>query len=324
MTRLFLAFAAARARWLPTMSAMTGDWWYENIVEPGKLPMLCCLGAFVVTFILTRAITRMIRAGIGPFRNNVSSSGVHIHHAVPGILLLIFGSLSVIRGPDSPWFEIASAICGIGMSLILDEFALILHLEDVYWTDEGRVSVELAGLTVACIGFVMLGFSPFGVDDLSIGEVSIRLTLLGTFLLNAGLVVICLLKAKYRAALASCFIPLIAWICAIRLARPHSWWARHRYRDKKAERAARRADRFDERWDPKWRWLSDLLAGAPSEPDPPAIPAIAAIPAEQAIPVARSVTDGAAPGPPGRPGESRRPATGPGPARQSGRPTTAG
>ena len=72
---------------------MEGDWWYDNIIEPGKLPMLLCLGAFVVTFVLTRVITRLIRAGIGPFKNNVSAGGVHIHHAVPGIILLIIGSL---------------------------------------------------------------------------------------------------------------------------------------------------------------------------------------------------------------------------------------
>ena len=73
-----------------------GDWFYDNIVEPGKLPLLLCLGAFVVTFILTRVITRMIRAGVGPFKNNVSASGLHIHHAVPGILLLILGALMAI------------------------------------------------------------------------------------------------------------------------------------------------------------------------------------------------------------------------------------
>ncbi len=251
---------------------MDGDWWYDNIVEPGKLPMLLCLGAFVVTFILTRAITRMIRAGVGPFKNNVSSSGVHIHHAVPGILLLIFGALMAIRGPGSPWIEIAAVIIGVGTSLILDEFALILHLEDVYWSEEGRVSVELAGLTAACIGFVMLGTSPLGVDDVGAGELSIRLTLLTGLLIQALLIVICLLKAKYRAALISCFLPVVAWVCAIRLARPNSWWARHLYRGKKREkRAVERAAKFDRRWDPKWRWVSDLIAGSPSEPDPPDI-----------------------------------------------------
>ncbi len=253
---------------------MDGDWWYANIVEPGKLPMLLCLGAFVLTFILTRAITRMIRAGVGPFKNNVSSSGVHIHHAVPGIILLIVGALMAIRGPGSPWLEIAAVVVGVGTSLILDEFALILHLEDVYWTEEGRVSVELAGLTAACIGFVMLGTSPLGVDDVGDAELGVRLTLLTGLLIHALLIVICLLKAKYRAALISCFLPLVAWVCAVRLARPGSWWARHLYRGKKREkRAIARAAKFDRRWDPKWRWVSDLIAGSPSEPDPPDIAA---------------------------------------------------
>ncbi len=251
---------------------MSSGWFYDNIIEPGKLPMLLCLGAFVLTFILTRAITRMIRAGVGPFKNNVSSGGLHIHHAVPGILLLIFGSLMAIRGPDSPWLEIAAVIVGVGTSLILDEFALILHLEDVYWTEEGRVSVELAGLTAACIGFVMLGTSPLGVDDLEAYELSIRLTVLTGLLIQGALIFICLLKGKYRAALISCFVPLVAWFCAIRLARPTSWWARHLYKGKhKEKKAIARAAKFDARWDPKWRWLSDLIAGSPSEPDPPDI-----------------------------------------------------
>ena len=250
---------------------MTGEWWYDNIVEPGKLPLLLCLAAFVVTFILTRVITRMIRAGIGPFKNNVSESGLHIHHAVPGILLLILGAIMAIRGPDSPWIEIAGVIIGIGTSLILDEFALILHLEDVYWSDEGRISVELAGLTAACIGFTMLGFSPVGVDDLTVGELQVRITLITSLIIQAILIVICLLKGKYRAALISCFVPFVAWVAAIRLARPNSKWAKRRYRGKKEARAIARAAKFDQRWDPKWRWLSDLIAGAPSLPDPPDI-----------------------------------------------------
>lgn len=233
--------------------------------------MLLCLAAFVVTFILTRVITRMIRAGIGPFKNNVSESGLHIHHAVPGILLLILGALMAIRGPDSPWIEIAGVIIGIGTSLILDEFALILHLEDVYWSDEGRISVELAGLTAACIGFTMLGFSPIGVDDLTVGELQVRITLITSLIIQALLILICLIKGKYRAGLISCFVPFVAWVAAFRLARPNSKWAKRRYRGKKEERAIARAAKFDQRWDPKWRWLSDLIAGAPSVPDPPDI-----------------------------------------------------
>jgi hypothetical protein len=253
---------------LPTITGMSGGFWYDNIIEPGKLPLLLLFAAFVVTFVLTRVITRMIRAGVGPFKNNVSTSGLHIHHAVPGIILLIIGALMAVRGPESPWIEVAGVICGIGMSLILDEFALILHLEDVYWTDEGRISVELIGLTVACIGFVMLGTSPLGVDDLTVGELSIRITVITGLVINALLILACLLKGKYRAALISCFVPLVAWFCGIRLARPTSWWARKFYRGKRMAKSVRRAEKFDGHWDSKARWLSDLIAGAPSEPDP--------------------------------------------------------
>ena len=63
------------------------DWWRDDIVDAGKLPLLLCLVAFIVTFVVTRVITRMIRAGRGPFSNN-SVGGVHIHHVVPGLVLL--------------------------------------------------------------------------------------------------------------------------------------------------------------------------------------------------------------------------------------------
>jgi hypothetical protein len=93
-------------------------------------------------------------------------------------------------------------------------------------------------------------------------------------IIHALLVVISLLKGKYRAALISCFIPIVAWIAAVRLARPGSIWARHRYKEKKEARAIARAAKFDQRWDPKWRWLSDMIAGAPTEPDPQHVDAV--------------------------------------------------
>src|SRR3954453_17031444 len=110
-----------------------GDWWQHDIVEAGKLPLLLCSAAFVVTFVTTRVITRMIRAGRGPFRDNVSASGTHVHHAVPGLILLVFGALMALglNTSQSPWIEIAAVLVGTGASLVLDEFALILHLHDV-------------------------------------------------------------------------------------------------------------------------------------------------------------------------------------------------
>lgn len=52
-----------------------GHWFSTNIVEPGKLPMFLALASFVLTFLITRVITRMIRAGRGPFRNIASGEG---------------------------------------------------------------------------------------------------------------------------------------------------------------------------------------------------------------------------------------------------------
>ena len=142
------------------------SWWHRDVLAAGKLPLMLCFLAFVVTFVLTRTITRMIRDGRGPFRNQVTASGTHIHHSVPGIILLIIGAFTAVGGPDSlGWRSFAAVAVGTGTSLVLDEFALILHLQDVYWSGEGQLSVEAVSLTAACLGLALVGFSPFGVRD---------------------------------------------------------------------------------------------------------------------------------------------------------------
>ena len=74
---------------------------------------------------------------------SVKTGGVHIHHLVFGIVLLMLaGFLDFAFQPDSPWLEILAVAFGIGAGLTLDEFALWLHLEDVYWAEEGRRSVD--------------------------------------------------------------------------------------------------------------------------------------------------------------------------------------
>lgn len=238
-------------------------WFSRNIVEPGKLPLFLCLMAFVLTFLITRSITRLIRAGIGPFRN-VSAGGTHVHHAVPGILALIVGSLLSLAAAAGAWIFVAAVLIGIGMSLVLDEFALILHLQDVYWQDEGRLSVELVGLTVACVGLVLVGFSPFGVDDLGTAEIGIRVGIAGAALVQIPLIMITVLKGKYRSALLSCFVPLICWVTAFRLARPTSWWARRWYGPDRRAHAAARAQRFDARWSGLWDRVGNVIAGKPT------------------------------------------------------------
>jgi hypothetical protein len=233
-----------------------------------RLPLFLLFASFVVTFVVTRVITRLIRAGKGPFRNNVSG-GVHVHHMVPGLILTIVGAfLSVGVNGASPGAEISAVLIGIGASLVLDEFALILRLQDVYWSPEGQLSVQVVALTVAALGMALLGFNPLEDADLEIGPVA----LVATVPVNIACAILCVLKGKFSTAIVGVFIPVFAWAGAIRLARPHSAWARRRYAPAKVEKARDRAKNFDDRWG---RWglsIGDLVAGKPTdEPDVAAV-----------------------------------------------------
>jgi hypothetical protein len=240
-----------------------GDWWQQNIIDAEKVPLLLCSAAFVLTFLATRAITRMIRAGVGPFRDNVRPGGTHVHHAVYGVVLLVLGALVAVGPSGSPYEELAAVAVGAGTSLVLDEFALILHLRDVYWTKQGRLSVEMVSLTAACLMFALVGVLPYGIEDVGPAELTVRAGLATVSVVHALVVVVCAAKGKYRTALFGWFVPGIAWVGAVRLARPDSMWARHWYRGGKLARAERRAERFDARWNPIGDWLGHLVAGTP-------------------------------------------------------------
>ena len=127
------------------------------------------LGAFLVTFLVTRAVTKAIRRGRGPFRDT-SVGGVHVHHQVYGIFLLLgAGTAEFTYRPAAPWADVLAVLFGIGAALTLDEFALWLHLDDVYWAREGRSSVD-AVLVAFVVGLLLLvGFNPFD-DDAEVGE----------------------------------------------------------------------------------------------------------------------------------------------------------
>jgi hypothetical protein len=238
------------------------SWFDRLVIDAGRLPLFLCFVAFVVTFIATRSITRMIRVGRGPFGDNVSSTGLHIHHAVPGVILLITGAfLAVGAGDEAGWAEVAGVMVGIGTSLVLDEFALILRLEDVYWAEEGRISVEMVALAAGCLGLVLIGSDPFRIEG-SAGTA----ILVGTVAFTAihlGFVGVAVTKGKFRLALFGAFIPLLSLVGAIRLARPTSRWATRFYDDDKIQRAELRAAQFDARYQPAMRRASNVVAGAP-------------------------------------------------------------
>lgn len=242
-----------------------GHWFYRNIVEPGKLPLLVALASFVLTFLVTRTVTRLIRAGKGPFRN-VRPGGLHIHHVVPGVVLTLIGGFGgVAVGRHETGAIVCAVLLGIGAGLVLDEFALILHLDDVYWTEQGRKSVEVVVLTTALLLLVLGGFSPLGVDEVTPEERQGRGSLILTIALNFVFVLAALFKGKFRMAIIGLFVWPIAVFGALRLARPGSLWARRFYRNRPRARARAglRAFHHDRRWDRVRRRFQDLIAGAP-------------------------------------------------------------
>jgi hypothetical protein len=123
---------------------------------------LASLG-FLIAFGVVRLITYSIRAGVGPFRNISTSGGLHIHHLVWGIfILLLVGYMWLIeRAVGSSLVASLTAFAyGVGAALTLDEFALWLNLQDVYWERAGRVSVDAVFIFASLLSLGIWG-APF-------------------------------------------------------------------------------------------------------------------------------------------------------------------
>ncbi len=157
---------------------------------------------------------------------------------VPGVILMTIGGFgAVATGAHGVSSAICAVIFGTGAGLVLDEFALVLHLDDVYWSEQGRRSVEVVVVTAAVVGLVLIGSVPFGVDELSPDERESRAALVLNVLFNFSLALIALSKGKVLTALFGTVVPVVALVGAIRLARPGSPWARRLYRRRPRARA---------------------------------------------------------------------------------------
>jgi hypothetical protein len=240
------------------------DWYQRYLVDTGRSATLWVLLGFVITFATTRWITLRIRAraasqtGQRSAVKDVYVGGVHIHHQVWGILLvLVVGLLEFRFSPQPPWHEVLAALFGAGAALALDEFALWLHLQDVYWTEEGRKSID-AVMVAVVVGLALLaGTSPFGVNPNTMTSQGLALTSIGV-VFHISYSIICLLKGKLATGLISLPVPLIAFFGAIRLAKPSSFWARRFYSESKMARAE---ERFGERYLARRERLRDFFSG---------------------------------------------------------------
>lgn len=111
------------------------------------------LASFASSFVFARAITTLLRGrrSFGPFRD-IRVGRRHIHHFVPGIGLAFVSGAAAIVARDPGVDRWLAVPFGAGMGLTLDESALLLELDDVYWTEEGVVSVQIALAVTALLG----------------------------------------------------------------------------------------------------------------------------------------------------------------------------
>lgn len=115
------------------------------------------LTSFAATFILVRSVTYALRRRptVGPFRN-LRVGRRHIHHFVPGIVIAFGAGAAAILTRDERLEPLLAVPFGVGMGLTLDESALLLDFEDVYWSREGLLSVQITLAVMAMLGALAL------------------------------------------------------------------------------------------------------------------------------------------------------------------------
>ncbi|WP_433329077.1 hypothetical protein [Spirillospora sp. CA-294931] len=98
---------------------------------------------------------------------NVTSGGTHIHHVVFGLVFMCVGGISglTVQDGSSVLAALTAGLFGIGTALVLDEFALVPHLNDVYWKEQGRLSVEAIFIAAGVCGLALLGAGPLDIAD---------------------------------------------------------------------------------------------------------------------------------------------------------------
>ncbi|MSW96413.1 MAG: hypothetical protein F2796_06400 [Actinobacteria bacterium] len=205
--------------------------------DAGRSSAFLVLAAFILSFLFIRTSARMIRAEVSWWPGNVETeSGLHLHHLVWGIsLMVIAGFLGFAFEGDKPWAQIVAIFFGIGAGLTLDEFALWVHLDDVYWSDQGRISLDAVVLVASFMALVVLGTKPFGLDEAS--------SVIGTsvvVLQALVLATVAFLKGRIGLGIVAIFIPLSGIWASCRMAKARSPWARRFYGEEKIARAQRR------------------------------------------------------------------------------------
>jgi hypothetical protein len=175
---------------------------------------------------------------------------------------MITGYVGVTLNPPSPWYELDAVFFGIGMGLALDEFALWLDLKDVYWSQQGRKSIDAVIIAATITGIILVGFTAW--VEVATEVEDIVFALVGGFgLVGIAAAVVNLLKEKYGIAVIGFLIPPVGIVNAFRLGKPHSAWARMFYgEDKKARATQRFAKRHKDKPTPDTKPAGQSAAGS--------------------------------------------------------------
>lgn len=248
-----------------TASILSNFW--SNLEDHHEQAVFLVLVGFVASFAFIRMSTRIIRSeSVSWWPGNIESdSGVHVHHLVFGIVtMMAAGTLSFLADGRAPFTEICALLFGVGVGLTIDEFALWVHLEDVYWSSEGRSSIDATVIAASVMLLMVMGVSPVVIDSSSTEALVTSILLV---LLAFACVAICFAKGRVMHGTIGIFIAPIAFYGAGRIGKPGSAWARYRYGARRPKKQAKAVDRFPpgrrtERFKEAFR---DIVGGKPSE-----------------------------------------------------------
>jgi len=240
------------------------DFWTNQVVGESRDGIFLVLVGFIVSFAFIRMSTRLMRSPRFSWwpGSVVSDGGVHVHHLVFGICLMILaGTLGFASYDASPWFEISAGLFGVGVGLTIDEFALWVYLDDVYWAEEGRKSVDATVIAAAGMLLLLFGFEPFDFTTSSTGEVVS--SFVGAALVFA-MVAICFSKQRVMHGWVGFFVLPVAIYGASRIGKPDSPWARRFYGERRPAKQAKAQERFrpDRRTERFKQRFRDIVGGA--------------------------------------------------------------
>ncbi len=248
-----------------TASIFSSFW--VNLEDHNEQAVFLVLVGFIGSFAFIRMSTRIIRSeSVSWWPGNIESeSGLHLHHLVFGIVtMMAAGTLGFVADGRQPFTEICALAFGIGVGLTIDEFALWVHLEDVYWEREGRSSIDATVIVAAMMLLVVIGASPVAIDS---GSTEALVGSILAVILLFGLVVAALLKGRVLHAAIGFFFAPLAIYATCRIGKPQSAWARYLYGQRRPAKQAKAEARFPpgrrtERFKEAFR---DIVGGKPSE-----------------------------------------------------------